>query len=91
MTTVLYDGYCVICQQTRRIVTALDWLKRVQFQDIHEWSAVEQRYPQLDWETAMGQVHVDTGDGKLVGGFEGARRLMRDRPIPSGCCSIFRA
>ncbi|HEX2907209.1 MAG TPA: DUF393 domain-containing protein [Phototrophicaceae bacterium] len=81
MTTALYDGYCVLCKQTRRTVKALDWLHRVEFLDIHQWSQIEARYPQLDFETAMGQIHVDVGDGRLVGGFEGMRRLLRELPL----------
>jgi len=60
---------------------ALDWRKRVEFMDIHQWNAVEQRYPKLEFETAMGQIHVDGGDGQLVGGFEGMRRLLRELPL----------
>ncbi len=81
MTTVLYDGYCVLCRQTRRIIKALDWLNRVEFLDIHQWNEVEKRYPALDFETAMGQMHVTTPDGQLIGGFEGMRLLLRDLPL----------
>ncbi len=81
MTTVLYDGYCVLCNQTRRTVRALDWWKRIEFLDVHQWSEVEKRYPGLEFETAMGQVHVTTPEGQLLGGFEGMRLLMRDLPL----------
>ena len=79
--SVLFDGYCVICNQTRRTVQALDWLNRVEFVDIHNWSTVEQRYPQLEFETAMGQVHVALPDGRLVGGFDGTRAMLRQLPL----------
>ena len=81
MTTAIFDGYCVLCKQTKRIVTALDWFKRVEFLDVHQWSTVESRYPNLDFETAMGQIHVVSPDGKMLGGFEGMRRLLRDLPL----------
>lgn len=81
MTTAIYDGYCVICQQSKRIVTALDWLHRIEFLDLHNWNTVESRYPQLNFEQAMGQMHVVTPDGQLIGGFEGVRRLLRDLPL----------
>lgn len=81
MTTAIYDGYCVICKQTKKIVNALDWLNRVEFLDLHNWTEVEKRYPQLNFEQAMGQMHVVTGDGQLMGGFEGVRRLLRDLPL----------
>lgn len=81
MTTAIYDGYCVLCKQTKRVITTLDWLHRVEFLDLHNWDVVEARYPQLDYEAAMGQMHVVTPDGQLIGGFEGVRRLLRDLPL----------
>lgn len=81
MITVLYDGQCVICNQTRRTITALDWLNRVEWLDVHRWAEVERRAPGLDYETAMGQVHVLTPDGRLVGGFEGTRAMLRHVPL----------
>jgi predicted DCC family thiol-disulfide oxidoreductase YuxK len=81
MTTAIYDGYCVLCQQSRRIVNALDWLNRVEFLNIHDWNEVSARYPELDFEQAMGQMHLVGEDGQLVGGFAGVRRLLRDLPL----------
>ena len=40
MVTAIYDGYCVICNQTRRTVMALDWFHRVEFLNIHNWNEV---------------------------------------------------
>ncbi len=81
MTTALYDGNCVLCNQTRRIVTALDWGGRVEFMDIHDWKTVQARYPQLAFAAVMGEIHVDAGDGTLLRGFAGMRRLLRDLPL----------
>lgn len=81
MTTAIFDGYCVLCKQTKRMVTVLDWFKRVEFLDVHNWNVVESRYPNLDFETAMGQIHVVSPDGKMLGGFDGMRRLLRDLPL----------
>jgi predicted DCC family thiol-disulfide oxidoreductase YuxK len=63
------------------MVMALDWLRRVEFLDVHQWHVVEARYPTLDFETAMGQIHVVTSDGRMLGGFAGMRRLLRDLPL----------
>ncbi|MBZ0292223.1 MAG: DUF393 domain-containing protein [Anaerolineae bacterium] len=81
MITVIYDGYCVLCQQTRRLTTGLDWLGRVKFLDIHQWDQVQARYPNLEYETAMGQVHVVMPSGELVGGFAGMRLLLHELPL----------
>jgi predicted DCC family thiol-disulfide oxidoreductase YuxK len=81
MTTAIYDGHCILCRQTRRAVMALDWFKRVEFLDLNEWDEVQARYPGLDYETAMGQIHVIESNGQILGGYWGMRRLLRDLPL----------
>jgi len=81
MTTAIYDGNCVICQQTRRVVRALDWLHRVEFLDVQQWDKVYSRYPQVDYNAAMGAMHVMTDDGQMMAGFFGVRRLLRELPL----------
>lgn len=81
MVTAIYDGNCVICRQSKRIINALDWLRRVEFLDLHRWEVVNQRYPELDWNAAFGQMHTMTEDGQMIGGFKGARRLLRELPL----------
>jgi predicted DCC family thiol-disulfide oxidoreductase YuxK len=72
-TVAIYDGRCIICNTTRRIVGLLDWMKRVEFLDLHQQGEVEARYPQIDHVQAMGQIHV-VADG-------GTRRMLRDLPL----------
>jgi predicted DCC family thiol-disulfide oxidoreductase YuxK len=79
--TVVYDGNCVLCQQTRRIVRLLDWLHRVEFLNIHDWNEVSRRYPNLDFEQAMGQIHAMSNDGQMHGGYFGMRRILRELPL----------
>jgi predicted DCC family thiol-disulfide oxidoreductase YuxK len=81
MTTAIFDGNCVLCQQTRRIVLALDWLNRVEFIDVQQWDKVYARYPQVDYNEAMGAMHVMTQDGQMLAGFLGVRRLLRELPL----------
>jgi predicted DCC family thiol-disulfide oxidoreductase YuxK len=81
MTVALYDGMCVICNQTRRIVTVLDWRKRVEWLDVHRWDEVARRYPEMDYQTAMGQIHVVEPNGTVHVGFFGTRRLLLDLPL----------
>ncbi len=81
MVTAIYDGYCVLCQQSKRIIEALDWLNRVEFLNIHDWETVQGRYPDLDYEAAMGQMYMVGEDGGLRGGFEGVHRLLHELPL----------
>jgi predicted DCC family thiol-disulfide oxidoreductase YuxK len=77
----VYDGQCVICNQTKRIISALDWRGRLAWLDAHDRAEVEHRVPGLDHDTALGQVHVLLADGRLVGGFEGTRAMLRQVPL----------
>jgi predicted DCC family thiol-disulfide oxidoreductase YuxK len=81
MTVAIFDGRCVLCNQTKRIVNKLDWLRRVEFLDLHEWNAVQARYPSLSYDQAMGEIHVVGDDGRLLGGFWAMRRMLRDLPL----------
>lgn len=81
MLTALYDGYCVICQSTRRTVKVLDWFNRVEFLDLHDTQQVETRYPELDFDDLMGEIHVIDREGQLFAGFDGTRRMLRELPL----------
>lgn len=80
MVTAIYDGQCVICRQSRHVIEALDWRRRVTFVDLHQWQQVEHLVPTLPYETAMGQMHVLAPDG-LYGGFAATRRALKELPL----------
>lgn len=80
-TVAIFDGRCVICNTTRRLVQLLDWFKRVEFLDLHQRNEVSQRYPWLDQEAAMGQIHVVADADQVYEGFAGTRRMLRDLPL----------
>lgn len=81
MITALFDGYCVICQSTRRIVKTLDWLNRVEFLDLHDTQQVQARYPGMDYNAMMGEIHVITPDKEVYAGFKATRRMLRELPL----------
>lgn len=81
MLTAVYDGHCVICNTTRRTVTALDWFNRVEWLDLHRREEVEGRYPFLDYDRAMGEIHVIDETGRVYGGFHAMRRMTRELPL----------
>lgn len=78
--TAVYDGRCVICNTTRRIVSSLDWFRRVEFLDLHDRAQVEARFPQLDYAASMGEIHVVDGS-RVFAGFYGTRRMLRALPL----------
>lgn len=81
MITVLFDGYCLMCQSTRKTINALDWLHRVEFLDLHDTETVDRRYPYLNYDDLMGQIHVVEADETLHAGYYGVRRLLREVPL----------
>lgn len=81
MLTAIYDGRCVICNTTRRIVTALDWFKRVEWLDLHQRAEVERRFPAVDFAASMGEIHVVDGWQRVYPGFYGTRRMLRELPL----------
>jgi predicted DCC family thiol-disulfide oxidoreductase YuxK len=80
MITALFDGNCVICQSTRRVINTLDWFKRVEFLDLHS-AEVSQRYPDLDHDDLMGEIHVIEDGGRVFAGFDGTRRMLKEVPL----------
>src|SRR5262245_12259989 len=80
-TVAIFDGRCVICNTTRRIIQLLDWFHRVEFLDLHDRTQVEQRYPWLNMDEAMGQIHVIADGGQVYPGFAGTRRMLRAVPL----------
>lgn len=89
MLTALYDGHCVICNTTRRLVRALDWFKRVEFLDLHQPEA-QTRYPHIDHAKAMGEIHVIDPSGRIFAGFYGTRRMFRALPLGLPVWAILR-
>jgi predicted DCC family thiol-disulfide oxidoreductase YuxK len=79
--TAIYDGRCLICQTTRRLVSALDWRGWVQWLDLHEHETVAVRFPHLDHARLMGEIHVIDETGQLFAGFQGLRRMLRALPV----------
>lgn len=81
MITAIYDGNCVICNTTRRIVNALDWFNRVEFLNLHLRDEIETRYPFLPYEQSMGEIHVIDQEERVFAGFKGTRRMLREVPL----------
>ncbi len=79
--TSVYDGRCVICRASKAFVETFDWRHRVEFLDLHESALVTARYPALDHDAAMGEVHVYDRQGREFAGFLGTRRMLKEMPL----------
>lgn len=81
MITAVFDGHCVICNTTRRVVTALDWFHRVEFLDLHNRAEIDSRFPTLEHDSAMGEIHVFEKSGQMYAGFAATRRMLGAVPL----------
>ena len=81
MLTALFDGNCIVCQSTRRTITALDWRHRVNFVDFHDRDAWQSQYPQLNIKDMMGEIHVIDEDDNVYTGIYATRRMLRELPL----------
>ena len=79
--TMIYDGQCVLCRQSLKMIQRLDWLHRVEPLDLQDQEQVKERYPELEHEALMGAIHVVTPDERVLVGFFGMRYLMRFLPL----------
>lgn len=81
MLTALYDGNCLICQSTCETMRALDWLRRIEFVDLHQAEVENERFAKLNPQRLMSEIHVLDADGRLYAGFAGMRRMLREVPL----------
>lgn len=81
MLTAFYDGNCVICQSTCETMRALDWLRRIEFVDLHEGSDMSRLGPELSRERLLSEIHVLDEAGVVYAGFAGARRMLKEAPL----------
>lgn len=81
MLTALYDGNCVICQSSCETMRALDWLRRIEFVDLHQADVASERFADLNPQRLMSEIHVLDADGRLYAGFAGMRRMLREAPL----------
>ncbi len=81
MLTALFDGNCVICRSTCEAMRALDWLRRIEFVDLHQAEADSARFANLDRQRLMSEIHVLDDEGRLYAGFAGMRRMLREAPL----------
>jgi predicted DCC family thiol-disulfide oxidoreductase YuxK len=80
-TVVVYDGLCGLCTQSVTLIKRLDWLHRLDYVDTQDWEQVHVRFPQLDQQDILGQIHVVPSDGRVYVGYEGMRRITKQLPL----------
>ena len=78
---MLYDGLCILCTQSQRIVRSLDWLHRVERIDAQQGEVIASRFPELNDADLLGEIYVRRRDGTWEIGFFGMRYLATLLPL----------
>ncbi len=73
-TRVFFDGQCPLCQASRRHLTRLDWLRRLEFVDFREAADPKVQELAIPKERLEAEMHVVSGS-RIDHGF-GAFRLI---------------
>jgi predicted DCC family thiol-disulfide oxidoreductase YuxK len=77
--TVLFDADCALCQSTRRILSPLDWLRRLRWEPI---GTADLGRLGVDAAAALREMHVVSPHGTVRRGFDAARALPFLLPGP---------
>jgi predicted DCC family thiol-disulfide oxidoreductase YuxK len=80
--TVVFDGTCGLCKRTVATVKSLDLLGKVEYLDaVHGWAEVHKRFPSLDQDRCLEDMHAIDSRGKVRVGFEAYRGMAWVLPL----------
>ena len=67
---MLYDGSCGLCKSVASVVARLDLFGRIEPTDVlNDWKKVSERFPFLDQQKCLTDMHVIRPDGAAVSRF----------------------
>lgn len=78
---MLYDGNCILCRQSARLVKWLDWLGRVERLNAQDQTLISARFPELAEADILGEIFVRERSGEWLVGFFGMRYLAWQLPL----------
>lgn len=76
--TLYFDGQCGMCRRSVRILLALDWLGRLEAQDL---TAVPESELPVPIDAAMRGIPMRTRTGGTLVGFPAIRRALVQTPL----------
>jgi predicted DCC family thiol-disulfide oxidoreductase YuxK len=77
---VVYDGLCLFCIRSLKVVRALDLRRRLELHDANARADVLSRFPQLADADLDDAMYVVDGRGRVYRGFYAFRRIARAVP-----------
>jgi predicted DCC family thiol-disulfide oxidoreductase YuxK len=79
---MLFDGGCGICRSVASVITRFDLRNRIEPMDVlNDWTRVQARFPFLDQQACLADMHVIKPDRTPVTGFIAYRNLACAMPI----------
>ena len=79
---VFYDGSCGLCRKAMAVIRRLDWRRRVKIYDVlADWPEIHARFPSLDQQACLQNMHLSNPQGKIVLGFKAYRELAWALPL----------
>src|SRR5262245_21086801 len=74
--TCYYDGKCGLCTRSKRVLTALDWLGTLRFEDLNRTADLP-----VPIETALQGMPMRTFEGRVLVGYPAMRRALLRTPL----------
>ncbi len=78
--TVCFDTFCPVCRRSKFALELFDVGRRLAYMDIHDRQAMEAALPDVSYTRALREMLVISPGGKVTGGFDAFRTVMRVLP-----------
>jgi len=79
---MIFDGSCGLCKKTIAVVKSLDLLSHVEYLDaVNRWPEILARFPNLDRDRCLEDMHAVDEAGRVRVGFEAYRGLAWVLPL----------
>jgi predicted DCC family thiol-disulfide oxidoreductase YuxK len=79
---VLYDGDCLLCRRSVRLLKRLDWLHRLDYVNARDWHPQPVHLSPLDPSRLLEEMHLVTpGGGRVYHGFRAFRWMAWHLPL----------
>ncbi|WP_077625013.1 thiol-disulfide oxidoreductase DCC family protein [Sediminibacillus massiliensis] len=73
---VLFDRNCYLCQQSKKVIKFLDWLKVFDLYSLQEYEKTQPTLSSRAKEMLRGEIHVIKPNGETVAGYQAVRYIL---------------
>ncbi|WP_157967323.1 MULTISPECIES: thiol-disulfide oxidoreductase DCC family protein [Paraliobacillus] len=72
---ILYDQFCYLCQQSKKIITALDWFNVFEWKSLQSYQATN-KLSEEEKQELVGEIHLRKKNGETLTGFYAVRFVL---------------